>query len=579
LLDDSWGGVNRIAVVGTLAYVTTGVSGLRIVSIADPTHPVELGHYDTPGDAVGVAVQGNYAYVADWDGGLRVVDITNPSTPEEAGFCCYSPPEPAENVAVSGNHAYVAKDEWGLWVVDITNPAAPIEVGYYFAWTKGVAVSGNYAYLAVVNGGLAVLDITNPAVPVQVGGYATPGNPHGVAVSGTYAYLAAWRAGLRVVNILNPAAPSEVGSYDTPGHARGVTVSGNYAYVADELSGLRVVNITNPAAPFETGFYDTPGEAYGVAVSGNCAYVADTWHGLRIYDCSAAMGDPCVADLTVTLDPDNPNFPGSQNVSACARIVPYLPTRIVVPVSNSTNVPTVIVTAGCASEPGCEPAEGWNLALPWQYDANTTSFFTTIMRVGTGCCVTLNLDYILPVELLSFSAVPGDAQVLLRWQTASETGSDRFEIERDGMLVHHTPAAGDATGHSYSWIDRDLTNGQTYHYSLWSVEMNGERSLLRETDATPMQGIVTVTKYALHGNYPNPFNPVTEIAYDLPEAGTVSLKVFDLMGREVAVLVDGEKPAGQHTIRFDARDLPSGVYVCRMTANEFTASHKMMLIR
>jgi hypothetical protein len=128
-------------------------------------------------------------------------------------------------------------------------------------------------------------------------------------------------------------------------------------------------------------------------------------------------------------------------------------------------------------------------------------------------------------------------------------------------------------------MDRSLTNGQSYHYELWSVETNGERSLLSETDATPRAGIVTVTEYALHGNYPNPFNPITEISYDLPEAGTVTLKVFDMLGREVAVLVNGEKPAGRHTIRFDARDLPSGVYVCRMTANEFTASHKMMLIR
>jgi hypothetical protein len=405
------------------------------------------------------------------------------------------------------------------------------------------------------------------------------GNFAYVAVVWDYGHLGDYYSGLRVVNITNPAAPSEVAFYDTPSDAKGVAVAGNYALVADFGSGLRVVNITNPAAPSEVGFYDTPGNAWGVTVQGNIAYVADYDHGLEIYDCSVAMGDPCVADLTVSLVPSNPNFPGSQNVSACARIVPGLFTRIVVPVNNSTNVPTVIVTAGCVSEPDCAPAEGWNLALPWQYDANTTSFFTTISRVGASCCVTLNLDYVLPVELLSFSAVPGDAQVLLRWQTASETGSDRFEIERDGVLVHHTPAAGDATGHSYSWTDRNLTNGQTYRYALWAVEINGERSLLRETDATPRAGIVTVTEYALHGNYPNPFNPVTKIAFDLPEAGAVSLKVFDLMGREVAVLVNGEKPAGQHTISFDARDLPSGMYICRMSANEFTASRKMLLAK
>jgi len=91
--------------------------------------------------------------------------------------------------------------------------------------------------------------------------------------------------------------------------------------------------------------------------------------------------------------------------------------------------------------------------------------------------------------------------------------------------------------------------------------------------------VVIPARFALHAPFPNPFNPATNIVFDLPEPGSVTVKVFDLMGREVAVLVNGEKPAGQHTISFDARDLPSGVYVCRMTANEFTASHKMMLIR
>lgn len=201
---------------------------------------------------------------------------------------------------------------------------------------------------------------------------------------------------------------------------------------------------------------------------------------------------------------------------------------------------------------------------------------------GTTCgdlTLTIDSDVLLPVELLGFEAVPGDDQVMLRWRTASETGSDHFEIERNGSFVRRINAAGDATGHSYSWVDRSVSNNQTYHYSLWAVEINGERSLLSETDATPRAGASFLTDYALHGNYPNPFNPTTEIAFDLPVTANVSLKVFDLMGREVADLVNGEKAAGTHTITFDASDLPSGVYICRMTAGGFSATHKMMLLR
>jgi hypothetical protein len=576
---DTPGWAQEVAVAGNYAYVADWEGGLRVVNISNPASPFEVGFCDTPENAYTVAVSGNYAYVADYTPRLRVINITNPAAPVEVGF--YDLPAGAFCVAVAGDYAYVADDIAGLRVVNITNPAAPFQAG--FCGTPGiafgVAVAGNYAYVVDWYGGLSVVNITNPAAPYEVGFYDWPPYANRVAVSGNYAYVADADNGLGVVNITNPSNPVGVGFFDTPGNARDVAVSGNYAYVADGNSGLRVVNITNPAAPFEVGFYDTLGQAGGVTVQGNIAYVAQGGSGLGIYDCSAAIGDPCVADLTVALPPNNPNFPGSQNVFACARIVPGLFTRIVVPVNNPSNVPMVSVTAGCPSDPGCAPAEGWNFSTPWQYDAGTTSYWRTIDRAGGGCCVTVHLDYVLPVELLSFSAVGGDGEVLLRWETASETGTERFEIERDGRLVHHTPAAGDATGHSYEWTDRNLVNGEGHHYALWSVEMNGERELLSETDATPRAGISNVTEYALHGNYPNPFNPVTEIVYDLPEAGTVSLKVFDLMGREEAVLVNGEKPAGQHTISFDARDLPSGVYFCRMTADEFTASHKMMLIR
>ena len=72
------------------------------------------------------------------------------------------------------------------------------------------------------------------------------------------------------------------------------------------------------------------------------------------------------------------------------------------------------------------------------------------------------------------------------------------------------------------------------------------------------------TEVALLGNYPNPFNPETTIRYALPQAGNVRLAVYDLLGQEVAVLVDGSRPAGHHTVRFDGDDLPSGSYVYRL---------------
>ncbi len=83
----------------------------------------------------------------------------------------------------------------------------------------------------------------------------------------------------------------------------------------------------------------------------------------------------------------------------------------------------------------------------------------------------------------------------------------------------------------------------------------------------------------LMGNYPNPFNPVTTIRYALPQAARVRLAVYDMLGREVAALVDGPQPAGRHAARFDANALPSGAYVYRLQADNEIIARVMTLVK
>ncbi len=86
-------------------------------------------------------------------------------------------------------------------------------------------------------------------------------------------------------------------------------------------------------------------------------------------------------------------------------------------------------------------------------------------------------------------------------------------------------------------------------------------------------------KFTLRQNYPNPFNPVTTLGYSLPQAQRVSLKVYDLAGREIAVLVNGLQTAGEYSLMFDGGNLPSGVFFYKLTTGAFTAIKKMVLIR
>ena len=85
--------------------------------------------------------------------------------------------------------------------------------------------------------------------------------------------------------------------------------------------------------------------------------------------------------------------------------------------------------------------------------------------------------------------------------------------------------------------------------------------------------------FTLQQNFPNPFNPTTTIVFTLPREVFVSLKVMNILGQEVAVLVDGARPAGEHSVRFDARHLPSGVYLYRLTAGDASIMKRMIVLK
>jgi hypothetical protein len=97
---------------------------------------------------------------------------------------------------------------------------------------------------------------------------------------------------------------------------------------------------------------------------------------------------------------------------------------------------------------------------------------------------------------------------------------------------------------------------------------------------SPVGAVAVVPRvYRLVQNYPNPFNASTTIAYELPAASVVQLIAYDLLGREVSVLVNERRDAGTHEVRFDASGLSSGVYLYRLTTGSFVQSHKFLLLR
>jgi hypothetical protein len=129
----------------------------------------------------------------------------------------------------------------------------------------------------------------------------------------------------------------------------------------------------------------------------------------------------------------------------------------------------------------------------------------------------------------------------------------------------------------YSWLSAEYPGGDVFHNSA----SFGSLSMIMVTavGAEPVP-LTLPARFALEQNYPNPFNPSTQIAYALPQSAKVSLRVYNLLGQEVARLVDGVQPAGQHVAPWNAGNLGSGMYFYRLTVDDHpVATRKMVLVK
>jgi len=190
----------------------------------------------------------------------------------------------------------------------------------------------------------------------------------------------------------------------------------------------------------------------------------------------------------------------------------------------------------------------------------------------------------LPVELTTFTAAVKNTSisdvVMLEWRTVGESNNLGFDIERslDGKnfskLGFVAGAGSTNLAQGYGFTDDRVEVG-TYFYRLKQIDRNGAftYSDVREVEVSAPQ------RYELTQNFPNPFNPQTDIVFRVKEEGVVTLKVFDLLGREVRTLVDEKKGAGVHRITFDAHSLPSGVYLYSISMGSFHEVKKMLLVK
>ena len=182
----------------------------------------------------------------------------------------------------------------------------------------------------------------------------------------------------------------------------------------------------------------------------------------------------------------------------------------------------------------------------------------------------------------------------LSWDASSNPDFMKYNVYRKGgyPFVDWTIVA---TPDSNSYEDTEITttyrHGEDFFYKVTAVDSSNnesgysneveiearlEKSINGEEDIVTTE---TIHEYALNSNYPNPFNPATTISYQLPKEGMVNLVVYNSLGQEVSRLINKHQTSGKYSVQFNASNLPSGVYIYKLQAGEFSSTKKMILTK
>ncbi len=207
-------------------------------------------------------------------------------------------------------------------------------------------------------------------------------------------------------------------------------------------------------------------------------------------------------------------------------------------------------------------------------------------------------DIALPVELSEFTAEQIGSTVLLKWTTESEIENLGFMLDRredgtDWMNIADYRKNPELMGygttsnpHEYEFTDNFVQSSITYHYRLADVSQQNivQHHGSIEIKVEAIAAAALPDNFVLYPAYPNPFNPVTTIRYDLPEPSDVKITVYNELGKVVAILKDSYESPGYNSVQWNGRDangqlVGGGVYLYRIEAGDYQKTMKMILLK
>ncbi|MCP4580007.1 MAG: T9SS type A sorting domain-containing protein [candidate division Zixibacteria bacterium] len=618
----------KLAIDGDYAYVAGSKSGLQIVDISQPENPQLVYTFSTAGDVQDVVIRGDFAYLADKNKGLYVIDILDPEQPVEVlnwnddyvisvfiqdhylyatcrpdGLLIFDlsiPDSPelisfteivdnAEDVFVDGDFAYINNSwELGLLIYNIADPYLPVFMGSYEEFFEDMWISDNYAYIATYSADLIILDVTDPTNPTYIGGYAAERWSQALCLVDNTVYLGTnyygidcidvsvpdqiehigtfttpqriftvnkqddylYAGGFHIVDDSDPYNPIVMGGITLPEWTRDIYLTENYAYVVSGDNSLNIIDITNPLEPEIIGAYVAPSYMSSVEVSGDFAYITVSQNGIHIVDISDP-GQPVYYSeyLMPGIYIDDIFIRGNY-----AFIANSHPGMVILDISNPANP-----------------------AFVSSYQASSSC--NTIFVRENLVFMASNLSY----HIVDISDINNPSHII-SWGTQDHA----YDIWSDGHYAYMADMD--------LWIVdiSDLPNV----YSVarhptpgWATEVfvDGEQVYIADRNSLMIfqfsptdiedDELLIPDRYRLSQNYPNPFNASSIIRYEVAKSSRVNLEIYDLLGRQVATLVNREQQAGYHQVVWNADDFPSGIYFYKLQAGEYIETKMMTLLK
>jgi len=543
--------------------------GVVLYDISDPTHPQWVAACDTALQAGGGTLSGNYAYVTTLSDGLHIIDLTNPLQPSLIAVCDSG----AWNVTVTGSHAIITCDGLHIWnVADPTHPVfeGAMEYPYYpYGYYRIISSSGNLVCVQNVGGPKVahVVDISNPATPTIVSEFGNYGILKQLVISGTIGYIADLGVGLRTIDLADPNHISELANLYRHSHeAWSVAIRGNYAYEAVRYWRLFVADVSNPAqldSLWCLGMTPQNCNYLKVLIVGDYLYAFDFHSSGPSYIQTYDLVNPEVPEWVDSLAIPQLSEGGIFGVTASngyLYFVQYNYFRVY-----SLSNPAAPQLAGSCGLPVANfYAHGRRVVV--------TDNYAYVANCGGGVVIVNIANPSSPTVVTSvqgyYSEVAVSQDILIADNPYSGIQVMDISNPTDPIIVGYYSA--------HEYIDDMDIQGQ---YLFTTSESDFHVYQVDALSGVVSSGEITPHEFNLYPCYPNPFNAVTAISYEVPVTGLVSISIYNVLGQHVTTLVNDVLTPGTYSAVWNAGNLPSGIYFCRFESIDFVSVKKMVLLR